>query len=188
MSNFAEWHRVEYKRTDDEENDPYGPIPGFVDAVLDAIGPDVIGGSRNRLRALGCALLGGVAAFVEDRVTKVKPRELRRFAVGTLGRAARLPGDDIQSLIIFCQYATEPPARKSKEEIAKLVAKYPDLEDDIRRDAEIVASFLDDPQSADKVWRKAFDIGRSEFEDWWDNPDIFSSRRIVSAITSAPAD
>ena len=88
MSNFAEWHRMEYKRVDEDEEDPFGPIPGFVDAVLDAIGPDVIAGSRNRLRALGCVLLGGVAAFAEDRVLRVKVRELRRFVVGTLGRAA----------------------------------------------------------------------------------------------------
>jgi hypothetical protein len=188
MSNFAEWHRVEYKRRDDDEEDPFGPVPGFVDAVLDAIGPDVIGGSRNRLRALGCVLLGGVAEFVEDRVTRVKPRELRRFAVGTLGRAARLPGDDVQSLITFCQYAVEPPVRKTEAEIKALVGKYPDLEDDIRRDAEIVAGFLDDPQAADPAWAGSFKVGRAEFTDWWENPDVFSSRRIVKAITAAPAD
>ena len=188
MSDFVEWHRVEYKRVDDDEEDPLGPIPGFVDAVLDAIGPDVIGNSKNRLRALGCALLGAVASYIEDRVTKVKPREFRRFAVGTLGRAARWPGDDVQSLITFCQYAVEPPVRKSEEEIAKLVAKYPDLEDDIRRDADIVAEFLNIPQHSDEAWRKAFDVGRSEYEDWSENPDAFSSRRIVKAIQSAPAD
>jgi hypothetical protein len=187
MSNFAEWHRVEYRRDNDEEA-AHGPLPRFVDAVLDAVGPDVIAGSRNRLRALGCALLGGVAAFAEDRVTRLPARELRRFAVGTLGRAARLPGDDVESLIAFCQYAVDPPVRKSEEELSRLIAKYPDLDDDIRRDAEAVAAFLDDPQHADPAWRNAFDVGGNEFTDWWENPDIFSSKRVVKAITSAPPD
>jgi hypothetical protein len=187
MSNFAEWHRVEHQQTDGEES-PYGPLPGFVDAVLDAIGPEVIAGSRNRLRALGCVLLGAVAAFAEDRVTRVPARELRRFAVGTLGRAARLPGDDVESLISYCQYAIDTPVRKSEEQITRLIAKYPELDDDIRRDAESVAGFLDDPQHADPTWRNSFDVGGNEFADWWQNPDAFSARRIVKAITAAPAD
>jgi hypothetical protein len=187
MSDFVGWHRVEFKVGDDEEN-PFGPLPGFVDAVLDGVGPEVIAGSRNRLRAFGCVLLGGVAAFAEDRVTKVSLRELRRFVVGTLGRAARLPGDDVQSLISFCQYATDPPVRKSEAELDRLVQKYPDLEDDIRRDAGIVAGFLDDPQHADPAWQNAFQVGSAEFTDWWDNPDVFSARRVVKAIAAAPAD
>src|SRR5262245_282741 len=187
MSDFVEWHRVESRSGDDEEN-PFGPLPGFVDAVLDAVGPDVIAGSRNRLRALGCVLLGGVQAFAEDRVTKVSPRDLRRFVVGTLGRAARLPGDDVHSLIAWCQYAVDPPARKSDAELDALVRKYPDLEDDLRRDAEAVAGFLDDPQHADPAWRRSFEIGSAEFADWWDNPDTFSARRIVRGISAAPSD
>src|SRR5262245_62820037 len=106
MSDFAGWHRVGHQHMEGE-GCPYGPLPGFVDAVLDSVGPDVIAGSRNRLRALGCVLLGAVAAFAEDRVTRVPARELRRFAVGTLGRAARLPGDDVESQITFCQYAID---------------------------------------------------------------------------------
>jgi hypothetical protein len=187
MSDSAEWHRIEHPLTDGEES-PYGPLPRFVDAILDAIGPVVIDRSRNRLRALGCVLLGAVAAFAEDRVTRVPARELRRFTVGTLGRAARLPGDDVESLITFCQYAVDPPVRKSEEQIARLIARYPELDDDIRRDADSVAGFLDDPQHADPVWRSAFDVGGNEFADWWENPDAFSARRIVKAITVAPAD
>src|SRR5262249_58175170 len=103
-------HRVA-SRSGDDEDSPFGPLPGFVDAVLDAVGPDVIAGSRNRLRALGCVLLGGVHAFAEDRVTKVSPRDLRRFVVGTLGRAARLPGGDVHSLIAWRQDAVDPAAR-----------------------------------------------------------------------------
>jgi len=187
MSDFAGWHRVGHQHMEGEEC-PYGPLPGFVDAVLDSVGPDVIAGSRNRLRALGCLLLGAVAAFAEDRVTRVPARELRRFAVGTLGRAARLPGDDVESLITFCQYAIDTPVRKSEEQIARLIAKYPELDDDIRRDAESVAGVLDDPQHADVAWRNAFDVGGNEFADWWENPDAFSARRITKAITAAPAD
>src|SRR5262249_62343384 len=104
MSDFVEWHRVESRSGDDEDN-PFGPLPGFVDAVLDAVGPDVIAGSRNRLRALGCVLLGGVHAFAEDRVTKVSPRGLRRVGGGASGPAAPPPGAGGRFLMPRCQRA-----------------------------------------------------------------------------------
>lgn len=181
------WKRVGFKAEHDEDN-PYGPIPAFVDAVLDAVGPDVIAGSRNRLRALGCVLLGSVAVFVEDRVLKVPNRDLRRYAVGTLGKAARLPGDDVQSLVVFCQYAVEPPVRKTEADIAALVAKYPDLEDDIRRDADTIAGHLDLAETPHEVWEQAYGIGKAEFTDWWEDADLFNAKRLVKVVRSAPAD
>jgi hypothetical protein len=186
MSDKTDWLRTSQKI--DPEDNPYGPLPDYFDAVLDGVGPAVVAGSRNRLRALGCVLVGAVAEFAEDRVTKVSVRDLKRFLVGNLGRAARLPGDDVQSLIFWCIYATDPPARKTEEELTKLITKYPDLEMEIRRDAEIVAEFLDDPVSGDEVWAKAKSVGRAEFADWWENPDVFSAKRLIKVISSAPAD
>lgn len=182
----ADWLRVENEV--DPEDNPYGPLPDFLDAVLDGVRPDVVAGSRNRLRALGCVLVGAAAEFAEDRVTKVSVRDLNRYVIGTLGRAARLPGADVQALVGWCLYATDPPVRKAEAEVAKLVARYPDLEAEIRRDAEVVAEFLADARSADPAWATAKAVGRAEFADWWADPDLFSARRLVKAIAAAPAD